>query len=146
MSKRNMRLAIALAVALVPKFASAQHEGHQMPGTQAPSADVSQCLRVQPAIQNVITAAMARAEAARLSNSPTELRAALDHLEAALRDVRAQSEPCATAAAALDPHAGHTMPATQSPTTPPSQAPAATPDPHAGHSGTSSRAARRPVA
>ena len=135
MSKRNMRLAIALAVALVPKFASAQHEGHQMPGSQAPNADLTQCLRVQPAIQNVITAAMARAEAARLSNSPTELRAALDQLEAALRDIRAQSEPCVTVAASSDPHAGHTMPAMQAPTTPPTQAPAAKPDPHAGHTG-----------
>ena len=133
MTNRYMWLAIVLGVASVPKLTSAQQEAHQMPGMQAPSAELTQCLRVQPAIQNVITAAMARAEAARLSNSPTDLRAALDHLEAALRDVRAQSEPCATASASSDPHAGHTMPGMQAPTAPPAQAPSATPDPHAGH-------------
>jgi YHS domain-containing protein len=134
MTKRNMRLAIALAVALVPKLALAQDETHQMPGMQAQSAELTQCLRVQPAIQNVITAAMARAEAARLSNTPTDLRAALDHLEGALRDIRAQSEACATAAASSDPHAGHTMTGMQSPSsTPAAQPPAATSEPHAGH-------------
>ena len=150
MSERNLRLAIALAVGLVPNLALAQHETHQMPGTQPPSAELTECLRVQPVIDNVIAAAMARAEAARLSNNPTELRAAVEHLEAALRDIRTQSAPCATAAASSDPHAGHTMPGMQAPSSAPGgQAPpespssttagkpveAKTADPHAGHSG-----------
>lgn len=111
MSTRHMPLAMALVFGLVPNLASAQHEAHQSPNMQAPSPELTQCLRAQTVIQNIIAAAMARAETARLSNSPSELRAALDQLEAALRDVRAQSEPCATAAASSDPHAGHTMPA-----------------------------------
>src|SRR5262245_41056537 len=121
MNTQLMRLAIALAVGLIPNMAWAQHEGHQMTGTQPPSAELTQCLRAQPAVENIITAAMQRAEAARLSNSPSDLRAALEHLEAALRDIRTQSAPCATAALSVDPHAGHAMPSTPA-------------DPHAGHS------------
>jgi YHS domain-containing protein len=86
-----------------------------MVAPQAASADVTQCLRVQPAIENIITAARGRAEAARLSNSPTEMRAAVEQLDAALRDIRAQSAPCSLAAASTDAHAGHTMPAIQQP-------------------------------
>ena len=124
MNTHNLRLGIAVAAALIPGLAWAQHDAHQPASPQAPSADLSQCLRVQPVIQNIITAAMSRAEAARLSNSPTEMRAAMDHLEAALRDIRAQSEPCSTAATSTDPHAGHTMPGMpQAPETPAAGAP-----------------------
>jgi YHS domain-containing protein len=134
MTSQNTRLAVAIVAVLIPTVASAQHEGHQAAGAQAPSAELTQCLRVQPVIENVITAATARAEAARLSNSPTELRAAVEQLEAALRDVRVQSAPCAAAAASSDPHAGHTMPSAQSPTSPATpQAPTGATDPHAGH-------------
>lgn len=134
MTAYQLRLAIALAVALIPSLASAQHEAHHPASAHAPSAEVSQCLRVQPVIENIITAATARAEAARLSNSPSELRAAMDHLEAALRDIRAQLAPCATAASSTDPHADHTMASTaRSASAPPTQAPARVVDPHAGH-------------
>src|SRR5262245_16651204 len=134
MNTQLMRLAIALAVGLIPNMAWAQHEGHQMTGTQPSSAELTQCLRAQPAVENIITAAMQRAEAARLSNSPSELRAALDHLEAALRDIRTQSAPCTTAALSADPHAGHAMPSTQAPSSPPpTQSSAGAADPHAGH-------------
>jgi YHS domain-containing protein len=118
MSIRNVRLASALAVGLLPINASAQHEGHQMTATQPASAELTQCLRVQPAIEKIITAAMVRAEAARLSNSPPDLRAAIEHLEAALRDIRTQSAPCAAAAVPADPHAGHAMPSTEAPSSP----------------------------
>jgi YHS domain-containing protein len=129
---RHMWVALALAVGFTPNLAWAQHEEHQAAGAQAASSELTQCLRVQPAIQNIIAGAMARAEAARLSNSPADLRAALDQLEAALRDIRSQSAPCAAAAASADPHAGHAMPTAQpAPATAPAQAPAA--DPHAGH-------------
>lgn len=140
MNRRMTRLAMALAVGFIPTVASAQHDAHHAAGTQPPNAELTQCLRVQPVIANVIEAAMARAEAARLSNAPTELRAAVDQLEAALRDVRAQSEPCSRAAASVDPHAGHMMPGMPPPSSPPTQAPAATSDPHAGHGGASSAA------
>ena len=134
MSMQKIPLVVTFAVGLMPNLGWGQHEAHQAGGTQAPNAELTQCLRVQPMIENIITAAMARAEAARLSNSPTELRAALDHLESALRDVRAQSAPCAAAAATSDPHAGHAMPATQNPSgLPPNQVPTVPADPHAGH-------------
>lgn len=133
MSTNYLRPAIALAAALIPSLAWAQHDTHQPASTQAASAELTQCLRVQPVIENIITAATNRAEAARLSNSPTEMRAAVESLEAALRDIRVQSAPCSTAAASTDAHAGHTMPTTQPPAgTPPAQAPASAADPHAG--------------
>ncbi|MGH7185376.1 MAG: YHS domain-containing protein [Pseudomonadota bacterium] len=133
MNTHSLRLAIAITAGLIPNLAWAQHDAHQAASAQAPSAELTQCVRVQPVIDNIITAATARAEAARLSNSPTDMRAAVEHLEAALRDIRAQSAPCATAAASSAPHAGHPMPGTQPPTAPaPVQPPAAT-DPHAGH-------------
>lgn len=134
MTTQNMRLAITLAVGFVPTLVWAQHDAYQAGAVEASSTELTQCFRVQPVIENVINAAMVRAEAGRLSNSPTELRAALDHLEAALRDVRAQTAPCAAAAAASDLHAGHTMPGVPAPSSPPpTQAPAGAADPHAGH-------------
>jgi YHS domain-containing protein len=134
MKTHSVRLAIAVAASVIPSFAWAQHEKHQAGAEQALSPELAQCLRVQPVIANIITGAMSRAEAARLSNSPTDLRAAVDGLEAALRDIRAQSGPCSTAAAATDPHADHTMPTTQPPATAsPAQGPAGATDPHAGH-------------
>lgn len=110
MTTYSLRLAIAIAAALIPGLAWAQYEARQPAAPQAPSAELTACLRVQPVIENIIRAATARAEADRLSNSPSALRAAVDYLEAALRDIRAQLEPCSAATAATDPHAGHTMP------------------------------------
>jgi YHS domain-containing protein len=131
----NRRLAIALAAVIIPAIAAAQHDAHQPASSQAAGAELAQCLRVQPVIQNIIKGATTRAEAARLSNSPVEMRAALEHLERALRDIGAQSAPCSAAAASTDPHAGHGMPATQSPASTPTAQPAAgAVDPHAGHS------------
>jgi len=138
-SIQHMRLVVVLAVGLTPAVSSAQHEGHQMPGTQSPRSDLTQCLSAQPAIANVITAATTRAEAARLSNSPSELRAAVEHLEAALRDIASQSTPCLTAALSVESHAGHTMPspAPESKLPAPNASPSApsqpaAADPHAG--------------
>lgn len=133
MSTYSPRLAFALAALLIPSLAWARHDAHQPATTQASSAELMQCLRVQPAIDKIITAAMSRAEAARLSNSPAEMRAAVESLEAALRDIRAQSAPCSTAAESTDPHAGHTMPATKPPATAsPAQSPAVAADPTRG--------------
>lgn len=134
MTSHHLRFAVALTAALLPGVAWAQHETHQPASPQASSAELTQCLRVQLAIENIITAATARAEAARLSNHPSDLRAAVDHLEAALRDTRTQLVPCATAAASTDPHAGQTMPSSQPPAgTPAARAPVGAADPHAGH-------------
>jgi YHS domain-containing protein len=135
MSTYNLRLAMALAATLTPSLAWGQQGAHQPASTPAGSVELTQCLRVQPVIASIITAATSRAEAARLSNSPTDMRAALESLEAALRDIRAQSAPCSTVAASAEPHAGHAMPSTQpSASTPPAKTPAGAADPHAGHS------------
>jgi hypothetical protein len=107
MSTNTLRLAMAWAMTIVPGVAWAQHEAHRPASAPASGIDAAQCLRVQPVIENIITAALARAEAARLSNSPAEMRAAVESLAAALRDIRAQSAPCSTAAPSTEPHAGH---------------------------------------
>jgi YHS domain-containing protein len=111
MNTHSLRLAVVLTAAFVPRVAMAQHEGHQVSAPQA-SAEMVQCARVQPVIDNIITTAMAHVESARLSNSPTEMRASADHLEAALRDIRAQLAPCVAASA---PSAEHAMPGMQQP-------------------------------
>jgi YHS domain-containing protein len=108
------------AAALAPSRAAAQHEAHQ--ATTSPSAEMARCAQSQPAVQNIITAATARLESARQSNTPADMRAAIENFETALRDIRTLLAPCATAPAA--PHAEHAMPSTPA-------APAA--DPHAGH-------------
>jgi len=132
MTTNVLPLAIVFAAGFVPAPVWAQHDAHQPVPAQAAKADAAHCLRVQPVIHNIITAATSRAEAARLSNSLTELRAAVESLEAALRDIRTQSAPCSAAAASADPHAGHTMPTAQPPAGA-SPAPAGAVDPHAGH-------------
>src|SRR5918994_1641333 len=137
MSTHNVWRAVTVAAVLFPRVAGAQHDAHQSPAPQA-AAEAAQCARVQPIVTNIIDAAMGRLETARQSNNPTELRAAVDHTEAALRDIRTQLAPCSAAAAATVPHAGQTTPSTKQPTG--SAAPATQPpappgaaDPHAGH-------------
>jgi len=137
MKTQCLGLAIAVTLAVVPNVAMAQHEQHQ-PGAQPASAELMQCARIQPLIDNIVVAAMARLESARQSNSPADMRAAVDHLESALRDIRIQLEPCKAAAAAADPRAGQTMPRTKQPTgsvgpAKQSQTPPSAADPPAGH-------------
>lgn len=124
MKPRGLRIAIALAGILTPAGVGAQHEGHQSAALQ-PSAQLTQCAQIQPAVDNIIAAATARLETARQSNDPAQMRAAVDHLQGALRDLRTQLAPCAAAGTAADPHTAHA--------TPPSTKPTTTPDPHAGH-------------
>jgi YHS domain-containing protein len=121
MNIHSLRLAIAFTATFVPGVATAQHEAHQPDAGQAAS-EMVQCTRVQPVVDTIIAAAMARVESARLSNTPGEMRAAVDQLEAALRDIRAQLAPCAAAAASGSP-GGHSMPGMQQ--TPDAAAPAA---------------------
>jgi YHS domain-containing protein len=98
------RLALlAAAFMFTCGVAWAQDHTHHTHGAPA-AADATKCARAQPGIEKIISAAMARADAARQSNNPAELRAVLDQLAAALRDIRAQSAPCA---ASKDPDAGH---------------------------------------
>lgn len=132
MRNYTFRLAVTVAALVIPGVVLAQHDAHQPAASPTQSPELAQCVQAQPAIHNIIAAAMSRAEAARLSNSPTEMRAAVEHLEAALRDIRTQSAPCSTAAASIDPHAGHSMPMPPQAATP-GQLPPNPVDPHAGH-------------
>jgi hypothetical protein len=150
MNSYNLWRVVTLAAVLIPRVAPAQQEAQQ-PTAQQAAAEAAQCARVQPVVNNIIGAAMDRLETARQSNNPTELRAAVEHLEAALRDIRMHLAPCSAAAAATDPHAGHAAtPAKPAPAQPavtgteskPKPKPSATtPDPHAGHAGTAAKPA-----
>jgi YHS domain-containing protein len=110
----QLPLAIALASAFVPGTGVAQREAYAAGDPQA-AAGMAQCAQVQPVVDNIITAATARLESARQSNSAAEMRAAVDNLQAALRDIRAQLSPCAAAGAEAGAHAGRTMPGMQQP-------------------------------
>lgn len=107
---------VGLILALPATMAAArQHEGHQA-GAAAPAATnaIAQCAQAQRSIALTLDAASARLDTARQTNSPAAMRAAIDDLQTALRDVRTRLAPCAAlgAGAATDPHAGHAMPAT----------------------------------
>jgi YHS domain-containing protein len=119
----QLRLAIALSSAFVPGVA-VTYDAHQADAPQA-STEMARCAQAQPVVEKIIAGGMARLESARQSNSPAEMRTAVDQLQAAFRDIRAQLAPCSAAAAAADPQAGHTMPGT-------SQTPPKVADPHAG--------------
>ena len=143
MNTRYVGLALTLVAVLVPRVAPAQVQAQQPAAPQA-AAEAVQCARVQPVVNNIIGAVMVRLETARQSNSPTEMRATVDHLEAALRDIRTQLAPCSAAATATDPHAGHTMPGTKgtaAPATQPQTPPPGAADPHAGHAATPAKSA-----
>ena len=59
MNTHSLRLAIAFATAFVPGVVLAQDEAHQA-GAPPASAEMAQCARVQPVVENIIAAAMAR--------------------------------------------------------------------------------------
>lgn len=132
--KSRTLLIILAAVAGLPGVIVAQTA--PLPGaTQPQAAPLASCAQVQPAVENIIAGAMGRLEEARQTNDPAQMRAAVDHLGSALRDIRIQLAPCAAPAAAADPHAGHAMPKTapQPDATVPTAKPPAVADPHAGH-------------
>jgi YHS domain-containing protein len=130
MKEHYLWFVVAFTLALAPCVAAAQHDAHQ-PGAVPAAPEMAQCARVQPVVGSIIAAATDRLESSRQSNSPAEMRAAVDHLQAALRDIRTQLTPCSAppsqpAPAAADPHAGHTTTPAQ---VTPKSAPAATPAP-----------------
>jgi YHS domain-containing protein len=130
MKSRNVVITCA-AFALLPELMVAQQV--QQPDAAQPAATaLTSCAQVQPAVENIIAGAMTRLEGARQTNDPAQMRAAVDHLGSALRDIRTQLAPCAAPAAA-GPHAGHAMPKTTPPPAPPTAKPGTAADPHAGH-------------
>jgi YHS domain-containing protein len=154
-------IAAALAVLLAPAIAMAQqpsaadHSAHQT----RPADAGAECMAAQSKVAVTATTAQGRLEAARQTNEPAAMRAAVDEALIALGALLSATEPCRTAApaagmdhstmaippsgapvsprppaAAADPHAGHTMPsAPAKPGAKPTAKPAAKPaDPHAG--------------
>jgi hypothetical protein len=82
---------------------------HQHPAPPPSTADAQDCAQAQVVVNGLLDRMAARLEAARLSNSPGDMRAAIDGLQASVRDLRAQLAPCAALVPA-DPHAGHGAP------------------------------------
>lgn len=103
-----------VAVAMLPlTVRAAQQAGHQMPGMGPPAqAAIAACAQAQPQAMQTLDAANMRLEAARQSNSPSAMRAAMDDLQGAIRSLRAQLAACRElqSMAPTDPQAGHTMP------------------------------------
>ena len=140
--------ALLLAALAVPLGAATAHAQQTpvLPPTTA-SAEVMQCAQAQMVVDRLLSTANITLETARQSNSASEMRSAVDDLQATLRDVRAQLAPCANVQPATDDHAGHGMPSgaatpatSSAPSTMPAPpVPAAAPpkptaaDPHAGH-------------
>lgn len=106
-----MKATAFTAAILVPAIAWAgEQPAPQMTGVA--QAALIQCAQAHSMAERTIDLADRRLEAARLANSPAAMRAAIDNLQAALRQLRADIAPCAgvQSPAAADPHAGHTMP------------------------------------
>ena len=78
---------------------------HQHPAAP-PAADAQDCAQAQIVVDALLQQMAARLEAARVSNSPADMRAAIDGLQTSVRDLRAQLAPCAALVPA-DPHDGH---------------------------------------
>jgi len=92
------------------------------------AADVTPCAQAQMMVDRLLATAMTRLEAARQTNAPADLRAAVDSVQTTVRDARAQLAPCAAMQPTAGAPGGHRMPMTPA-------APAAKPsDPPMDHS------------
>lgn len=111
---RTSLLAASLASGMgAPCLWAAQHL--TAPSQSQMSPESAQCARAQPVIAGTVDGAMARLEAARQANTPSQMRAAIDDLQGALRDVRAQLAPCASMQPTAGAHGGHVMPMAPAP-------------------------------
>lgn len=135
-----MTTAAIVVVLIVPATTWAVQEQPvpQMAGVA--QAAVTGCAQAHPMAERTIDGANRRLETARQANSPAAMSAALDDLQATLRQLRTDIAPCADlpAVSAAGVPSGHVMPGGQQmPDTAPAPllAPAAsgTADPHAGH-------------
>lgn len=119
--RQPMRAAVIVVALVVPIAAWAQQQPGAQPAAAAQAA-VTECAQAQSLAERTIDMTNRRIEAARQANSPAAMRAAIDDMQAALRQLRAEIAPCAglQLLAAADPQGGHVMPST-------SQAPVAAP-------------------
>jgi hypothetical protein len=94
---------------------------HQHPAAPPTATDAQDCAQAQLVVTGLLDQMTGRLEAARLSNSPAEMRAAIEAMQASIRDLRTQLAPC-TALVPADPHDGHaghgTSPKVTKPPTP----------------------------
>ncbi len=91
MSNRPTVWMLAATLSLAARVGAQEHV---MPG-MAPAIDQAPCAQGARESLPVIERARTRIETARQTNSPSELRAAIDDLQAVLSQVRAQLTPCA---------------------------------------------------
>ena len=128
MSAMNVRIGMFLiAAAAAPVSAMRLDQQQAGPPTTA-AAEVTQCGQAQMVVDQLLAAAMARMEEARQANAAADLRAAVDSLQATVREARAQLAPCASMQPAAGAPGGHMMPM------PPAAPGAKPPDPPMDHS------------
>lgn len=113
-------LILGTVVAMNGASVAAQQAGHQMSQqpAQVSAEVVAACMEAQQYISALADRANARLEAARQSNNPQELRAAVADLQVALIDIRNRAAACGPlqpAGQAADPHAGHATGAAAAP-------------------------------
>lgn len=122
---------------------SADHSAH----VAAPSGGADDCMTAQSKVSVAATTARERLEAARQTNEPARLRAAVDEALIAIGALLAATEPCRNAApaAAMDHPTMAAPPAAAPAAAPPAARPAPV-DPHAGHATAPPAAPARPSA
>lgn len=76
------------------------------------AAEVTPCAQAQMMVDRLLATAMTRLEAARQANAAADLRAAVDSVQATVRDARAQFAPCASMQPAAGAPGGHMVPMT----------------------------------
>src|SRR5258705_3531876 len=99
MEIQMIRYVLAVTIALAPVLASAQQEGQRMPGQAAAGqgtdpAQLGACVEAQRQTSALADAANARLEAARQTNQPSALRAAIEDLQTTLSTIRTRLAAC----------------------------------------------------
>lgn len=113
-----------LVVAVLGPAAAMVQAGQAAPASVS-AETVSTCIDAQQRSLRLLDAINQRVEMSRQSNAPAEMRAAMADVQRALLEARRELDRCealAQANAAIDLHAGHTMPSTQVPPAAPAQA------------------------
>ena len=96
--------------------AGAQHAGHERAAQPTSPADpqlVAACVQSHRQAGTITARVSRRIEAARQTNNPGDMRAAMDDLQAALTELRGvlqSCDPLQGSAAQSDSHAGHARP------------------------------------
>jgi YHS domain-containing protein len=112
MSAMDVGISVFLiAAAAAPVGAICLGQQPAGPPTTA-AAEVTTCVQAQLVVDRLLAMAMARLEAARQTNAAADLRAAVDSVEATVRDARAQLAPCASTQPTTGSPGGHMMPMT----------------------------------